>query len=112
MLEALGRRSQHAEGDRRDACAAECAPGRKALAGERSRFFGFRRERICANGAKRARRRRRSPSKEIDRRDRSARNAARKAKNFAEADRIRDELAAMGVVLKDSKDGTTWEVAR
>jgi cysteinyl-tRNA synthetase len=37
---------------------------------------------------------------------------ARKAKNFAESDRIRDELAAMGVVLKDSKDGTTWEVAR
>jgi cysteinyl-tRNA synthetase len=41
-----------------------------------------------------------------------ARNTARKAKNFAESDRIRDELAAMGVVLKDSKDGTTWEVAR
>ena len=41
-----------------------------------------------------------------------ARNAARKAKDFKEADRIRDELAAMGVVLKDSKDGTTWEVAR
>jgi cysteinyl-tRNA synthetase len=40
------------------------------------------------------------------------RNAARKAKNFAESDRIRDELAAMGVVLKDSKDGTTWEIAR
>ncbi len=42
----------------------------------------------------------------------SARNAARKAKNFKESDRIRDELAAMGVVLKDSKDGTTWEIAR
>jgi cysteinyl-tRNA synthetase len=41
-----------------------------------------------------------------------ARNAARKEKNFKEADRIRDELAAMGVVLKDSKDGTTWEIAR
>ena len=41
-----------------------------------------------------------------------ARNAARKAKDFKEADRIRDELAAMGVVIKDSKDGTTWEVAR
>ena len=37
---------------------------------------------------------------------------ARKAKNWAESDRIRDELAAMGVVLKDSKDGTTWEVAQ
>ncbi len=41
-----------------------------------------------------------------------ARNAARNAKNFKEADRIRDELAKMGVVLKDSKDGTTWEIAR
>jgi cysteinyl-tRNA synthetase len=41
-----------------------------------------------------------------------ARNAARKTKNFQESDRIRDELAAMGVVLKDSKDGTTWEIAR
>jgi len=42
----------------------------------------------------------------------AARTTARKAKNFAESDRIRDELAAMGVVLKDSKDGTTWEIAR
>ena len=41
-----------------------------------------------------------------------ARNAARKARDFKESDRIRDELAKMGVVLKDSKDGTTWEVAR
>jgi cysteinyl-tRNA synthetase len=37
---------------------------------------------------------------------------ARKRKDFKEADRIRDELAAMGVVIKDSKDGTTWEVKR
>ena len=42
----------------------------------------------------------------------AARAAARKAKNFAESDRIRDELLGMGVVLKDSKDGTTWELAR
>jgi cysteinyl-tRNA synthetase len=42
----------------------------------------------------------------------AARNAARNSKNFAESDRIRDELAAMGIVLKDSKDGTTWEIAR
>jgi len=41
-----------------------------------------------------------------------ARNAARKVKNFKESDRIRDELAKMGVVLKDTKDGTTWEIAR
>jgi cysteinyl-tRNA synthetase len=41
-----------------------------------------------------------------------ARAAARATKDFKESDRIRDELAAMGVVLKDSKDGTTWEIAR
>jgi cysteinyl-tRNA synthetase len=41
-----------------------------------------------------------------------ARTAARKAKDFAESDRIRDELAAMGVVLKDTPQGTTWEIAR
>jgi cysteinyl-tRNA synthetase len=42
----------------------------------------------------------------------NARLDAKKRKDFKEADRIRDELTAMGVVLKDSKDGTTWEVAR
>jgi cysteinyl-tRNA synthetase len=40
------------------------------------------------------------------------REQARKAKDFKESDRIRDELAKMGVVLKDTKDGTTWEIAR
>jgi cysteinyl-tRNA synthetase len=40
------------------------------------------------------------------------RSAARARKDFKESDRIRDELAAMGVVVKDSKDGTTWEIAR
>ena len=40
------------------------------------------------------------------------------AKNFAEADRIRDELLAQGIQLKDSKDSVTgervtaWEVKR
>jgi cysteinyl-tRNA synthetase len=40
------------------------------------------------------------------------RTAARSRKDFKESDRIRDELAAMGVVIKDSKEGTTWEIAR
>ena len=42
----------------------------------------------------------------------AARAAARVRKDFGESDRIRDELAAMGVVIKDSKEGTTWEIAR
>ena len=43
----------------------------------------------------------------------AGRNAARKAKNFRESDRIRDELLAKGIVLKDNSDGTTtWEVKR
>ena len=42
----------------------------------------------------------------------AARAAARARKDFQESDRIRDELAAMGVVIKDSKEGTTWEIAR
>jgi cysteinyl-tRNA synthetase len=42
----------------------------------------------------------------------SDRAAARARKDFQESDRIRDELAAMGVVIKDSKEGTTWEIAR
>ena len=37
---------------------------------------------------------------------------AKAAKNFAEADRIRQELLAMGIVLKDSAAGTTWEAAK
>ena len=42
-----------------------------------------------------------------------ARLAARAAKNWAESDRLRDELVAMSITLKDNKDGTTtWEVKR
>jgi cysteinyl-tRNA synthetase len=41
-----------------------------------------------------------------------ARNAARAAKDFAMSDRIRDDLLARGIVLKDGPSGTTWEVKR
>lgn len=42
----------------------------------------------------------------------AARAAAKAAKNWAEADRIRNELLAQGIVLKDSASGTTWEAAQ
>ena len=47
----------------------------------------------------------------------AARIAARARKDFKESDRIRDELAARGILLKDGKDAdgrpvTTWEIAR
>ena len=38
--------------------------------------------------------------------------AARAAKNWAESDRLRAELGALGVSVKDSKDGTTWEIVK
>jgi cysteinyl-tRNA synthetase len=41
----------------------------------------------------------------------AARNAARKSRNFAEADRIRQELADAGIALEDSPRGTTWRRA-
>ena len=86
------------------------AAGRKALAGTLA-FFGFRPDAFAEWREARA------PAPALaGRGDRSPHRGAafdaRKARNFAEADRIRDELAALGVVLKDSKDGTTWEMAR
>ena len=39
------------------------------------------------------------------------RQAARKEKNFKRADEIRDELAAMGIILKDTREGVQWKRA-
>jgi cysteinyl-tRNA synthetase len=85
------------------------AAGRRALAGTLG-FFGFRRDELKAWQTKHTP----EPALAVEEIERqiAARNDARKAKDFKESDRIRDELAKMGVVLKDSKDGTTWEAAR
>ena len=40
------------------------------------------------------------------------REQARKQRDFAEADRLRHELVALNVTLKDSRDGTTWTIAQ
>jgi cysteinyl-tRNA synthetase len=85
------------------------AAGRRALAGTLA-FFGFRPDALKAWETEHAPAPP-IPAAEIEARV-AARIAARQAKNFAESDRIRDELLALGVVLKDSKDGTTWSVAR
>mgnify|MGYP000694509279 CR=1 FL=1 len=53
----------------------------------------------------------RAEVEQIKTRQIAARAAAKAAKNFAEADRIRNELLTQGIVLKDSPTGTTWERA-
>ena len=37
--------------------------------------------------------------------------AFRREKNWAEADKLKEQLLAMGIVLKDSKDGTEFSIA-
>jgi len=39
----------------------------------------------------------------------SRRVEAKKARNFVESDRIRDQLAEQGIILEDTKDGTRWK---
>jgi cysteinyl-tRNA synthetase len=39
------------------------------------------------------------------------RQAARKARNFARADEIRDELLAKGIILEDTREGVKWKKA-
>ena len=83
--------------------------GREALAGT-LKFLGFRPEAFAdwraANAPELA-----IPEAEIERLI-EARRAARREKNFAEADRIRDELLAQGITLRDGAGGTVWEAAR
>jgi cysteinyl-tRNA synthetase len=37
------------------------------------------------------------------------RTAAKKARNFARADQIRDQLIEMGIILEDTKSGVRWK---
>jgi cysteinyl-tRNA synthetase len=39
----------------------------------------------------------------------AARTQAKKARNFAESDRIRDQLLEQGIILEDTKDGVRWK---
>ena len=38
----------------------------------------------------------------------AARSEARQQKNWAEADRVRDEIARLGIVIEDTPEGTIW----
>ncbi len=89
--------------------ALKSAAGRKSLAGTLG-FFGFRKEEFAEWRAATA------PAPSIPEAEieklLAARLHARKTKDFAEADRIRDELSARGILIKDGPQGSTWEVAR
>ena len=47
----------------------------------------------------------------LNRESTSERQEARKAKNFARADEIRDDLLAKGIILKDTREGVKWKRA-
>jgi cysteinyl-tRNA synthetase len=101
MIAALhGLRNSAASGDERD----------RASFAASLRLLGFLSE-SAAEWNSRKQRASGVDAKQIDRLI-SERTAARARKDFKQSDRIRDELAAMGVVIKDSKEGTTWEIAR
>ena len=85
------------------------AAGKKSLAGTLD-FLGFRPQEFAA-WRKATAPEPSIPAAEIEQLL-AQRLHARKTKNFAEADRIRDHLTAQGIAIKDGPEGSTWEVAR
>jgi cysteinyl-tRNA synthetase len=83
--------------------------GRKALAGTLE-FLGFRPQ-VFADWRAATAPEPTIPVEEIERLL-EERLEARRQRDFAAADRIRDELAAKGILVKDGPQGSTWEVAR
>ncbi|MCL2715944.1 MAG: cysteine--tRNA ligase [Alphaproteobacteria bacterium] len=73
------------------------------------RFLGF----LCVSAEEWESRKRQSgvDTEEIERLV-AARTAARAARDFKASDSLRDQLASLGVAIRDSKDGTTWEFMR
>jgi cysteinyl-tRNA synthetase len=92
--------------------AAVHSPGQNVVAfSDALRLFGFLHDDVTA-ALSRLRPKPRLAESEIARAI-EGRLAARKARDFKEADRIRDELLAQGIQLKDNSDGTTsWDVKR
>ena len=94
------------------------APSASKSLARNLRFLGVKLEKHDVNWVQKQARARRQIDESNIKRLADARLEARKQKNWAEADRIRDELAGKGILLKDVKDPETgelrteWEVAR
>ena len=97
------RRPQHAAGDRGAAWSAQCVRCGRSFA-RSLRLLGF----LSESAAQWEGRKRQASGVDAGEVDRliAERTAARARKDFKESDRIRDELAAKGVVIKDGKDPT------
>ncbi len=120
VIEALVRRPEHGADDRSVARAAQCGGFRRRARTRRVCSFASGLSVFLSETAAGWKSRKQQASgvdaQQVDRLI-AHRAAARARKDFKESDRIRDELAAMGVAIKDGKDAdgkpvTTWEIAR
>ena len=102
------RRPQHPSRNRPSACASRRGAnerrGRRQLRADAGFLVSTSRASLRARGTPEA-------IAEIERLV-AERDEARKRRDWAESDRLRDELAALGVAVKDSKSGATWEFKR